>query len=112
MTTTGARTIIFPASDLAASKAVFTRLLGAEPAADFPYYVGYEVAGQHIGLDPNGHLEGPTVYWTVDDVATAVTGLVAAGATELSGAKDVGGRLIATLKDPHGNVIGLSQDVA
>ena len=110
MTTTGARTIIFPSSDLDASKAVFTRLLGAEPAADFPYYVGYEVAGQHIGLDPHGHREGPTVYWTVDDLADALQELLASGATELSGAKDVGGRLIATVKDPHGNVIGLSQD--
>jgi catechol 2,3-dioxygenase-like lactoylglutathione lyase family enzyme len=37
-------------SDLAAAKAVYTALLGAEPAHDAPYYVGYEVAGQHIGL--------------------------------------------------------------
>jgi predicted enzyme related to lactoylglutathione lyase len=110
--TTGARTIIFPATDLTASKAVFTRLLGAEPIADAPYYVGYEVAGQHIGLDPHGHREGPTVYWTVDDIEAALAELKEAGATELSGAKDVGGRLIATVKDPHGNVVGLSQDRA
>ena len=27
---------------------------------DQPYYVGYNVAGQDIGLDPNGHRQGMT----------------------------------------------------
>ena len=108
--TSGARTIVLPVTDLAAAKAVWTELLGVEPVQDQPYYVGYETPGQHIGLDPNGHREGMTVYWHVEDLAGTLDGLVKAGATEVAGAKNVGGgRLIATVKDPAGNLIGLLQ---
>jgi len=112
--TSGVGTIIFPVTDLAAAKAVFTELLGVDPAAEFPYYVGFDAPGQHVGLDPNGHkqgMTGPTMYWHVDDIESAVAGLLRAGATEQSAAKDVGGgRLIATVTDADGNVIGLLQD--
>jgi len=112
--TAGARTILFPVTDLAAAKAVYTSLLGAEPAHDAPYYVGYEAAGQHIGLVPNGRqtgMTGPVVHWHVDDIASALAAVLEAGATELSPAKDVGGgRLVATVTDPDGNVFGLLQD--
>ena len=40
--------------DLAKAKEVFTALLGVPPSADGEYYVGYDVAGQHIGLVPGG----------------------------------------------------------
>ena len=33
---------------------------------DEPYYVGYKVAGQDVGLDHNGHsqgMTGPLGYW-------------------------------------------------
>jgi predicted enzyme related to lactoylglutathione lyase len=112
--TSGAKTILFPVTDLTAAKAVYTALLGVEPAHDAAYYVGYEVAGQHIGLVPDGGrggLTGPTVHWHVDDIAAALEGVLKAGATELSPAKDVGGgRLVATVKDADGNVVGLLQD--
>ena len=41
----GLRTIIYPAPDLAASKAWFTQLLGLQPYFDEPFYVGFDVAG-------------------------------------------------------------------
>jgi uncharacterized protein len=112
--TSGARTILFPVTDLAAAKAVYTELLGVAPAVDEAYYVGYEAGGQHIGLVPNGAangMTGPTVHWHVDDIAAALDGVVQAGATELSPARDVGGgRLVATVRDPDGNVFALLQD--
>jgi predicted enzyme related to lactoylglutathione lyase len=93
---------------------VFTALLGAEPESDQPYYVGFSVGGQQIGLDPNGHrtgMTGPVAYWHVDDIAGSLEALVDAGATVKQDAKDVGGgRLIATLTDADGNPIGLLQD--
>jgi predicted enzyme related to lactoylglutathione lyase len=111
--TSGVRTIIYPVSGLDAAKAVFTALLDAEPVMDQPYYVQWDVDGQSIGLDPNGHAQGmtgPVAYWHVDDVAKTVDALVAAGATVQRPARDVGGgTLIATLTDPDGNVIGLRQ---
>lgn len=58
--TTGMKTILFPVTDLEQAKKVYTTLLGAEPAHDASYYVGYEVAGQHIGLVPGGQGNGAT----------------------------------------------------
>jgi uncharacterized protein len=114
--TSGARTILFPVTDLAAAKAVYTELLGAAPTVDGAYYVGYEAGGQQIGLVPNGAeqgMTGPTIHWHVDDIAAALAGVLKAGATELSPARDVGGgRLVATVRDPDGNVLGLLQDPA
>lgn len=37
----GLRTVIYPAPDLAASKAWFTDVLGSPPYFDTPYYVGF-----------------------------------------------------------------------
>jgi len=54
----GVKTVIYPVSDLAGAKALFTALLGVEPLMDQPYYVGYRLADQDIGLDPNGHAQG------------------------------------------------------
>jgi predicted enzyme related to lactoylglutathione lyase len=114
MTTSGVRTMIYPVSDLDAARGLYGALLGVEPIMDEPYYVGFRVDGQDIGLDPNGHrrgLTGPVGYWHVDDLAGAVDELTARGATLTSDVTDVGGgKLIATLTDPDGNVVGLLQE--
>jgi len=106
----GVKTIIYPVRDLAAAKARFGELLGAEPTSDSPYYVGFTIDGQDIGLDPHGHQHGATPYFHVDDVHGALKQLVDAGAEVVQDVKDVGGgRLIAAVKDPDGNVVGLLQ---
>jgi hypothetical protein len=53
--TSGVQTITYPVKDLARAKALYSQLVGAEPDMDQPYYVGFKVAGQDIGLDPHGH---------------------------------------------------------
>ncbi|MCM1975804.1 MULTISPECIES: VOC family protein [Streptomyces] len=114
--TAGVQTIMYPVKDLDGAKAVFGALLGVEPYADEPYYVGYKAAGQDVGLDPNGHakgMTGPVPYWHVDDIAATLAALVTAGAETLQDVQDVGGgRKIAFLKDTDGNMIGLLQDPA
>jgi predicted enzyme related to lactoylglutathione lyase len=110
--TTGAKTIIHPVQDLDAAKAFYGALLGQSPSMDAPYYVQYDVAGQEVGLDPNGAakgLTGPLNYWHVDDVRASVEALVAAGGTVREDVHDVGGRLIATVVDQDGNALGLLQ---
>jgi predicted enzyme related to lactoylglutathione lyase len=111
--TAAMNTVIFPVSDLAVAKSVYGTLLGVEPSMDEPYYVGYDVGGQHLGLDPHGHekgLTGPLAYWQVDDVGTSIKSLVDAGAEVTEAAHDVGGgKLVATVKDADGNLIGLMQ---
>jgi predicted enzyme related to lactoylglutathione lyase len=71
-------------SDLAKAKPVYAALLGIQPQADAPYYVGFEAAGQHIGLVPGGGPEAmasPVAYWHVADIETKLAELTAAGAT-------------------------------
>jgi predicted enzyme related to lactoylglutathione lyase len=90
--------------------------LGVEPYADMPYYVGFRVGDQEIGLDPNAHAKGvtsPIGYLETDDIQGRVRSLLAAGAKERQAATDVGGgKLIALLEDPDGNIIGLQQAAA
>ncbi len=112
--TQGIKTVLHPVSDLAAAKAVYTALLGVEPQADAPYYVGYDAEGQHIGLVPGGAQQGmtsPVAYWHVPDIEARLAEVTAAGATVKEPPRDVGaGRLVATFTDPDGNVLGLLQD--
>jgi predicted enzyme related to lactoylglutathione lyase len=112
--TQGVKTVLHPVSDLATAKAVYTALLGIPPQTDGEYYVGYDTAGQHIGLVPGGGPQGmtsPVAYWHVDDIETKLAEVTAAGATVKEPAHDVGGgRLVATFSDPDGNVLGMVQD--
>jgi predicted enzyme related to lactoylglutathione lyase len=112
--TEGIKTVLHPVSDLAAAKLVYTALLGMEPQHDADYYVGYEAEGQHIGLVPNGALQGmtmPVAYWHVPDIEAKLAEVTAAGGTVKDAPRDVGGgRLVATFTDPDGNVLGVLQD--
>jgi predicted enzyme related to lactoylglutathione lyase len=112
--TQGIKTVLHPVSDLEKSKAVYTALLGIPPQNDAPYYVGYEVGGQHIGLVPGGGpqaMSSPVAYWQVGDIEAKLGEVTAAGATLKDPVRDVGGgRLVATFTDPDGNVLGLLQD--
>jgi predicted enzyme related to lactoylglutathione lyase len=112
--TEGIKTVLHPVSDLATAKAMYAALLGVQPQADGPYYVGFEAAGQQIGLVPGGGPQGmtsPVAYWHVADIEAKLSEVTAAGATLKEAAHDVGGgRLVATVTDPDGNVLGLIQD--
>ncbi len=109
----GMNTVIYPVKDLEKAKAIFSALLGVGPTTDSPYYVGYSVAGQEFGLNPNGHssgMSGATPFWPVDDIRESLRQLIEAGATAVQDATDVGGgRLVASVKDADGNMIGLMQ---
>jgi predicted enzyme related to lactoylglutathione lyase len=111
MSTEGVKTILHPVSDLAKATAVYTALLGAEPSAASDYYVGFDAAGQHIGLVPGGNMTGPVAYWHVADIEAKLAELTEAGATVHEAPREVGpGRTVATVTDPDGNVLGLLQD--
>jgi len=112
--TQGIKTVLHPVSDPAAAKAVYAALLGVPPQHDSDYYVGFDVAGQHIGLVPGGGPQGmtsPVAYWHVPDIEAKLAEVTAAGASVKDPVRDVGsGRLVATVSDPDGNVLGLLQD--
>jgi predicted enzyme related to lactoylglutathione lyase len=112
--TQGIKTVLHPVSDVGTAKAVYAALLGIAPQTDSEYYVGFDVEGQHIGLVPGGGPQGmtsPVAYWHVPDIEAKLAEVTAAGATVKEPAHDVGGgRLVATVADPDGNVLGLLQD--
>jgi predicted enzyme related to lactoylglutathione lyase len=112
--TEGIKTVLHPVTDLVKAKAVYTALLGVAPQSDESYYVGYEVAGQQIGLVPGGGpdaMTSPVAYWHVSDIEAKLAEVTAAGSAVKEPARDVGGgRLVATFTDPDGNVLGLLQD--
>src|SRR6476620_10739043 len=110
----GIKTVLHPVSDLEKAKPVYAALLGVQPQADAPYYVGFDAAGQQIGLVPGGGQEGmtsPVAYWHVADIEAKLAEGTAAGASLKDPPRDVGGgRLVATVPDPDGHVLGLLQD--
>src|SRR5680860_1456869 len=78
--TQGIKTVLHPVSDLATAKAVYAALLGVPPQTDESYYVGFEAAGQHIGLVPGGGPQGmtsPVAYWHVPDIEATLAEVTA-----------------------------------
>lgn len=108
----GLRTLGYQVPDLAAAKAWYTKILGIEPYFDEPFYVGFNVAGYELGLQPaEGDIapgNSTTTYWGVDDVHISYTALLSQGATAHEKPSDVGGGIVvAAVKDPWGNVFGI-----
>ena len=110
----GIKTMLYPVKDIAKAKALYSQLLGIEPFVEGPYYVGYKVEGQDIGLVPNGDrqgMTGPVGYYHVDDIHSSLQTLLDNGAQVQQEPRDVGqGRLVATVKDTEGNTIGILSD--
>ena len=108
----GLRTVIYPAPDLATSKAWFTSVLGTGPYFDQDFYVGFTVAGYELALDPNADpAAGPVTYWGVADADTALAALLDAGAVEHGAVRDVGdGIRVATVREPGGAVFGIIEN--
>jgi predicted enzyme related to lactoylglutathione lyase len=111
--TSGLKVVVYPVKDLAQAKSLYAKLLGVDPYADEPYYVGFRLGDQEVGLDPNGHSQGltaPISYWEVDDINGALKELLGAGAQTQQEVRDVGGgKLVASVADADGNVTGLVQ---
>lgn len=106
----GIGTIIYHVADLDRAKALFGTFLGVEPSTDSPYYVGFELEGQQVGLVPDAKERGPVCYRDVPDIAAAHQALLAAGTESDEEPHEVGGGLkVSSVKDADGNVIGLRQ---
>ena len=103
--------VVIPVKDLDAAKKIYGSWLGTEPHTDTPYYVGFNVDGVEIGLNPNGHatgMTGPTPIAAVENLDAAREELIAAGAVEVSAPSPAGpGQRVCTLIDGDGNPLGL-----
>ena len=109
----GLRTVGYKVEDLAKAKEWYTNVLGIAPYFDEPFYVGFNVAGYELGLQP---MDSPdeikttntTSYWGVQNVQEAYDLLLANGATPFEEPADVGSDIVvATVIDPWGNTFGV-----
>jgi len=101
------RSLVIPVSDLDATKAVYTALLGS-PHTDEAYYVGYNVDGFEVALNPTAAGGGPVAFADVEDLDATRETLLAAGATERDEPRQVApGARVCVLADADGNPIGL-----
>jgi predicted enzyme related to lactoylglutathione lyase len=111
----GLRTVIYRVNDLERAKQWYAALLDFGPYFDEPFYVGFNVGGYELGLDPDadGATAGNAVvtYWGVADARAALARLVELGAKEHGPAQEVGGGIVvASVEDPFGNVVGVIEN--
>lgn len=111
----GLRTAVYKVDDLDKAKAWYSDVLGIEPYFDEPFYVGYNVGGYELGLDPDltdvtmGNSVG--IYWGVDDVKSTVEECRSKGISIKNDPQDVGGGIIvASFLDPFGNEFGIIEN--
>lgn len=101
--------ILYPVKDIEKAKTFYGKLLGVEPYADSPYYIGYKAGELEVGLVPNSS-DDPTAYIEVDDINTALKIMTDAGAEITQEPTDVAqGLLVAKFKDSDGNMFGYRQ---
>jgi len=108
------RTVIYHVNDLPAAKQWYIKATGIDPYFDEPFYVGFDINGFELGLDPSlenagagNHTES---YWAVDDIHEAVKKFSGLGATLVQDVHNVGGEIqVAIVADPFGNHIGFIQ---
>jgi predicted enzyme related to lactoylglutathione lyase len=109
----GLRTAIYKVSDIAVAKAWYASVFQTEPYFDEPFYVGFNIAGYELGLQPeqNPTAEKPEsvlTYWGVSDIETEYNRMIELGATTHEKPTNVGGEIVvASVRDPWGNIIGL-----
>jgi predicted enzyme related to lactoylglutathione lyase len=109
----GLRTAIYKVADIKAAKKWYTDAFLTAPYFDEPFYVGFNIAGYELGLQPEDEVvadkpESVLTYWGVADISSEYSRLVRLGAVPHSPPENVGGDImVATVKDPWGNIIGL-----
>ena len=106
------RTVIYHVNDLQNAKAWYTQLTGIKPYFEEVFYVGFNINGCELGLDPDATkiIQGnnAVAYWSVDNIRVAVEKAESIGASVVSGIQNVGGTIeVAIIKDPFGNHVGL-----
>jgi predicted enzyme related to lactoylglutathione lyase len=111
----GLRTVIYHVGSLEEAKGWYAEVLGKGPYFDEPFYVGFDVGGFELGLQPDGSTPrsntGVIAYWGVDDADAALARLLQLGARERGGVQDVGDDIrLASVLDPFGNVLGVIEN--
>lgn len=109
----GLRTTIYKVGNIAEAKEWYSKAFEAFPYFDEAYYVGFNIGGYELGLQPEkvptaNKPESVVTYWGVNDIMYSYKRLIKLGATDNEKPFNVGGEIMtATVKDPYGNILGL-----
>ena len=109
----GLRTTIYKVDDITKATEWYAKAFLTEPYFNEPFYVGFNIGGFELGLQPDTtpstvKVESVVSYWGVVNIHETYNRLISVGATENEPPYRVGDELMtATVKDPFGNVIGL-----
>jgi predicted enzyme related to lactoylglutathione lyase len=112
----GLRTAVYHVDDIEKAKAWYMSILGFGPYFDEPFYVGFNVGGYELGLQPDGaspseKADSVVAYWGVDNAEAALQKLLEHGAAKHEEVQDVGGGIkVATVQDPFGNIFGVIEN--
>ena len=106
------RTVIYHVNDIDKAKEWYSKITGIQPYFDQPFYVGFDINGFELGLDPDNNKikqgNNSIAYWSVDDIEKAVEKLKENGAVIVSPVQNVGDNIyVAIIKDPFGNSVGV-----
>ena len=109
----GLRTTIYKVGNITKAKRWYAEAFGIDPYFDQPFYVGFNIGGFELGLQPHkegtkNKAESVVAYWGVHNIQENYKKLIQLGAIENEKPYRVGGKIItATVIDPFGNSIGL-----
>jgi len=108
----GLRTVIYKVSELEKAKTWYAKAFHTKPYFDESFYVGFEIGGYELGLQPDDEntVKGNNeeIYWGVEDIESSYMRMIKLGARVVNRPVNVGGPImVATLKDPWDNIIGL-----
>jgi predicted enzyme related to lactoylglutathione lyase len=109
----GLRAAIYYVNDLDRARDWYNQALSTTPYLNKPYYVGYDIDGFELGLEPGESHKGDNViaYWAVASVEAELKRLLALGAKEHKGVHVVNRDVkIASVVDPFGNILGIIEN--
>lgn len=109
----GLRTVAYYVSDIDAAKEWYSKVFETKPYFDEPFYVGFNIGGYELGLQPEEKTleqkkNSIVTYWGVDNIQSVFDFMLKNGAIAVEEPTNVGGELmVASVKDPWDNVIGI-----
>ncbi len=108
----GLQTVVYHVSDLEKAKIWYSEIFGIKPYFDESFYVGFNIGGFELGLDPSSAEysggNNSITYWKIEEIDEAFEHFKSRNVLIHQEIHSVGdGIRLGSIRDPFGNVIGL-----
>lgn len=108
----GLQTVVYHVSDLEKAKIWYSEIFGIKPYFDESFYVGFNIGGFELGLDPSSAEysggNNSITYWKIEEIDKAFEYFKSKNVNIHQEIHSVGdGIRLGSIRDPFGNVIGL-----